>query len=250
MAYIGRAYGDYDFGDGAYGTSVIIDVDPAPGRNYGGDDYGVYSYGESITLEVIAVTSDGVAAPTRYISAQAEAMSTTSGGAVATDVDIVSCVMAITSDMVAGGQKVKTAAAVAVCTSNMLASATIDANVTAVGASTSDGTASAYVSIIVEAVGASQSDAFFTAVRYKFADAVSVSTSDATAAGTARYSAVELIQINSDMIAVSGAIRRVSMIAALSSNMTANGRYLWEKETVAAASWTSQVVPSATWTVQ
>jgi len=52
------------------------------------------------------------------------------------------------------------------------------------------------------------------------------------------------------MIAVSKATYSASMIAALSSNMTANGRYLWEKETVAAESWTSQSVPSETWTVQ
>ena len=41
-----------------------------------------------------------------------------------------------------------------------------------------------------------------------------------------------------------------SATVTITSNMTANGRYLWEKETIAAESWTNQSSIAATWTPQ
>jgi hypothetical protein len=52
------------------------------------------------------------------------------------------------------------------------------------------------------------------------------------------------------MAAAAGIDFFVSATATITSNMTANGRYLWEKETVAAESWTNQSSTSATWTPQ
>ena len=83
MAYLGRPYGEYDYGDGAYGASVVINVDPYPGRAYGGWDYGAWSYGESLSLDQIVITSDAAATSTKIVPAVAEAMSTTSGAAAA-----------------------------------------------------------------------------------------------------------------------------------------------------------------------
>jgi len=79
MAYLGRPYGEYDYGEGVFGTSFVVNVDPYPGRSYGGNDYGVWDYGDSLSLDQIAITSDMTASGQKIIFAEAEAMSTTSG---------------------------------------------------------------------------------------------------------------------------------------------------------------------------
>jgi hypothetical protein len=110
--------------------------------------------------------------------------------------------------------------------------------------------ASAYVVILGNVVVGCSSDAFFSATGIRSASITIAASSDSTAAGNATYSAVELIDVQSDMSA--SAVIRVfpSASVAITSSMTANGRYLWEKETVAEESWTNQSSTPATWTPQ
>jgi hypothetical protein len=62
------------------------------------------------------------------------------------------------------------------------------------------------------------------------------------------YSASEVIAVVSDATMNANRIIAASGTIACVSDMTANGRYLWEPETVASETWTPQSVSSETWT--
>lgn len=62
------------------------------------------------------------------------------------------------------------------------------------------------------------------------------------------YSASGIIAVVSDASMNANRIIAASDTMACVSDMTANGRYLWEPETIAAETWAAQSVAAETWT--
>lgn len=204
----GRAYGVYDYGEGVYGQSAIIDAAVAISASSGGTAEGVAIKKKLASAHIVA-TSNVSAFGQRLRTSDAAVSASSNSSSVA--------------------NRVQPAAAQAVCQTGGSAGAyiAIIGGLETISATSSSLVSSERVRTAVSGIEANGS---------------------VSANGLLVLSGVCVINAQSFVTAYPYRIFSVSAGSVVVSNMTAGGRRLWEIETLVPETWSDVPIPSQAWT--